>query len=1074
MQTIDKVEKVILLGSGALKIGEAGEFDYSGSQALKALKEEGVYTVLINPNIATIQTSENIADKVYLLPVTPEYVEEVIKKERPQGILLAFGGQTALNCGVKLYQSGVLEKYGVRVLGTPVQAIIDTEDREKFVEKLDEIDVRTIKSEAVTSVSEAKRVAHELGYPVIIRAAYTLGGLGSGFCDNDEELDALANKAFSYSPQILVEKSLKGWKEVEYEVVRDRYDNCITVCNMENFDPLGIHTGESIVVAPSQTLSNAEYHKLRKLAIQIIRHIGIVGECNVQYALDPHSEDYRVIEVNARLSRSSALASKATGYPLAFIAAKLGLGYGLHELKNNVTKSTTACFEPALDYIVCKIPRWDLGKFKGVSRELGSSMKSVGEVMAIGRNFEEVIQKGLRMIGQGMHGFVANKEFEVNDIDAALSHPTDKRIFVIAHALKKGYTVERIHELTRIDRWFLEKLENIIRIENELEQHNNIANVPDDLLLEAKQRGFSDFQLARMVSKSTAKNIEADMLTIRKYRKMRGITPYVKQIDTLAAEYPAMTNYLYVTYNGTSHDIEFAHDKRSVIVLGSGAYRIGSSVEFDWCSVNALNTIRRQGLRSVMINYNPETVSTDYDTCDRLFFDELTLERVLDITDLETPKGVIVSTGGQIPNNLALRLQNEHVPILGTSAEDIDHAEDRHKFSAMLDRIGVDQPRWRELTTMDDIYRFVDEVGFPVLIRPSYVLSGAAMNVVSNREELEHFLTLATNVSKQYPVVVTEFIEHAKEIEIDAVAKNGEMLIYAISEHVEFAGVHSGDATMVFPPQKMYVETMRRIKKIAREVARMLNISGPFNMQLMAKDNEIKVIECNLRASRSFPFVSKVLKVNFIDIATKVMLGVDPEVPHKSAFELDYVGIKAPQFSFSRLQKADPVLGVEMASTGEVGCLGEDFHEAILKAMLSVGYTIPKKNILLSTGDSRSKMDMLSAAKALQAKGYDIFATRGTAVFLETNGVHATVLHWPDQDEQPNTLTYIKEKKIDLVVNIPKNLSKDELNNDYTIRRSAIDFNIPLITNARLASAFINAFCRLSKEDVQIKSWNEY
>ena len=1074
MQTIDKVEKVILLGSGALKIGEAGEFDYSGSQALKALKEEGVYTVLINPNIATIQTSENIADKVYLLPVTPEYVEEVIKKERPQGILLAFGGQTALNCGVKLYQSGVLEKYGVRVLGTPVQAIIDTEDREKFVEKLDEIDVRTIKSEAVTSVSEAKRVAHELGYPVIIRAAYTLGGLGSGFCDNDEELDALANKAFSYSPQILVEKSLKGWKEVEYEVVRDRYDNCITVCNMENFDPLGIHTGESIVVAPSQTLSNAEYHKLRKLAIQIIRHIGIVGECNVQYALDPHSEDYRVIEVNARLSRSSVLASKATGYPLAFIAAKLGLGYGLHELKNNVTKSTTACFEPALDYIVCKIPRWDLGKFKGVSRELGSSMKSVGEVMAIGRNFEEVIQKGLRMIGQGMHGFVANKEFEVNDIDAALSHPTDKRIFVIAHALKKGYTVERIHELTRIDRWFLEKLENIIRIENELEQHNNIANVPDDLLLEAKQRGFSDFQLARMVSKSTAKNIEADMLTIRKYRKMRGITPYVKQIDTLAAEYPAMTNYLYVTYNGTSHDIEFAHDKRSVIVLGSGAYRIGSSVEFDWCSVNALNTIRRQGLRSVMINYNPETVSTDYDTCDRLYFDELTLERVLDITDLETPKGVIVSTGGQIPNNLALRLQNEHVPILGTSAEDIDHAEDRHKFSAMLDRIGVDQPRWRELTTMDDIYRFVDEVGFPVLIRPSYVLSGAAMNVVSNREELEHFLTLATNVSKQYPVVVTEFIEHAKEIEIDAVAKNGEMLIYAISEHVEFAGVHSGDATMVFPPQKMYVETMRRIKKIAREVARMLNISGPFNMQLMAKDNEIKVIECNLRASRSFPFVSKVLKVNFIDIATKVMLGVDPEVPHKSAFELDYVGIKAPQFSFSRLQKADPVLGVEMASTGEVGCLGEDFHEAILKAMLSVGYTIPKKNILLSTGDSRSKMDMLSAAKALQAKGYDIFATRGTAVFLETNGVHATVLHWPDQDEQPNTLTYIKEKKIDLVVNIPKNLSKDELNNDYTIRRSAIDFNIPLITNARLASAFINAFCRLSKEDVRIKSWNEY
>ena len=1070
----NKIEKVILLGSGALKIGEAGEFDYSGSQALKALKEEGVHTILINPNIATIQTSENIADKVYFLPVTPEFVEQVIAKERPQGILLAFGGQTALNCGVKLYQSGVLEKYGVQVLGTPVQAIIDTEDRDKFVHKLDQINVKTIKSEAVTTVAEAKRVAHELGYPVIIRAAYTLGGLGSGFCDNDEELDVLASKAFTYSPQILVEKSLKGWKEVEYEVVRDRYDNCITVCNMENFDPLGIHTGESIVVAPSQTLSNSEYHKLRKLAIKIIRHIGIVGECNVQYALDPNSEDYRVIEVNARLSRSSALASKATGYPLAFVAAKLGLGYGLHELKNAVTKSTTACFEPALDYIVCKIPRWDLGKFKGVSRELGSSMKSVGEVMAIGRCFEEVIQKGLRMIGQGMHGFVANKEFADIDIDNALQHPTDKRIFVIAHALKRGYTIDRIHELTKIDKWFLEKLENIIRIEGELEQYNDITNVPDSLLREAKQRGFSDFQLARTVSHSKSDEIEADMLKIRRYRKERGITPFVKQIDTLAAEYPAQTNYLYVTYNGTAHDIDFAHDNRSVIVLGSGAYRIGSSVEFDWCSVSALNTIRSLGYRSVMINYNPETVSTDYDVCDRLYFDELTLERVLDITDLEEPKGVVVSTGGQIPNNLAMRLHNEHVPILGTSAENIDNAEDRHKFSSMLDKIGVDQPRWRELTTLEDIYNFVDEVGFPVLIRPSYVLSGAAMNVVSNRSELEHFLTLATSVSKQYPVVVTEFIEHAKEIEIDAVAKDGEVLIYAISEHVEFAGVHSGDATMVFPPQKMYVETMRRIKKISREVARMLNISGPFNMQLMAKNNEIKVIECNLRASRSFPFVSKVLKVNFIDIATRVMLGADPQVPHKSAFELDYVGIKAPQFSFSRLQKADPVLGVEMASTGEVGCIGEDFHEAILKSMISVGYAIPKKNVLLSTGDSRSKMDMLSAAKALQSRGYNIFATKGTAEFLELNGVHATVLHWPDQKEQPNTLDYIKEKKIDLVVNIPKNLSKDELNNDYTIRRSAIDFNIPLITNARLASAFIIAFCRLAPEDIKIKSWNEY
>ena len=1070
----NKIKKVVLLGSGALKIGEAGEFDYSGSQALKALKEEGVYTVLINPNIATIQTSENIADKVYFLPVTPEYVEDVIARERPDGILLAFGGQTALNCGVKLYTSGVLEKYNVQVLGTPVQSIMDTEDREKFVQKLDEIAVKTIKSEAVTSVEEAKRVAKELGYPIIIRAAYTLGGLGSGFCDNEEELDGLARKAFTYSPQILVEKSLKGWKEVEYEVVRDRYDNCITVCNMENFDPLGIHTGESIVVAPSQTLSNAEYHKLRKLAIKIIRHVGIVGECNVQYALDPNSEDYRVIEVNARLSRSSALASKATGYPLAFVAAKLGLGYGLHELKNSVTKSTTACFEPALDYIVCKIPRWDLGKFKGVSRELGSSMKSVGEVMAIGRNFEEAIQKGLRMIGQGMHGFVANKEFAVKDIDEALSHPTDKRIFVIAHALEKGYTVEKIHDLTKIDLWFLEKLRNIIDTEHELQKYNTIESVPADLLRDAKQKGFSDFQLARTVLKPEGVQIEDRMLEVRKVRKEKGIVPVIKQIDTLAAEYPAMTNYLYVTYNGTAHDIDFPQDDKSVIVLGSGAYRIGSSVEFDWCSVNASHTIREKGLRSIMINYNPETVSTDYDECDRLYFDELTLERVLDITDLEMPKGVIVSVGGQIPNNLAMRLHNQHVPILGTSAEDIDRAEDRHKFSSMLDEIGVDQPRWRELTTIDDIFRFVDEVGFPVLIRPSYVLSGAAMNVVSNKEELEHFLTLATNVSKQYPVVVTEFVENAKEIEIDAVAQNGEVIAYAISEHVEFAGVHSGDATLVFPAQKMYVETMRRIKRISRQVAKGLNISGPFNMQLLAKDNDIKVIECNLRASRSFPFVSKVLKVNFIELATRVMLGEKVEPPHKSAFELDYVGIKAPQFSFSRLQKADPVLGVEMASTGEVGCIGDDFSEAILKAMLSVGYTIPKKNILLSTGDTRSKLDMLSAAKALQAKGYNLFATKGTSEFLAQNGVESTPLHWPDEDSQPNTLQYIKDRKIDLVVNVPKNLSKDELNNDYLIRRGAIDFNIPLLTNARLASAFINAFCRLDKSDIKIKSWNEY
>ena len=1069
-----KIEKVVLLGSGALKIGEAGEFDYSGSQALKALKEEGIHTVLINPNIATIQTSENIADRVYFLPVTPEFVEQVIERERPQGILLAFGGQTALNCGVKLYESGVLEKYDVKVLGTPVQAIIDTEDREKFVEKLNEINVKTIKSHAVTTVEDAKVVAAELGYPIIIRAAYTLGGLGSGFCNNVSELETLASKAFTYSPQILVEKSLKGWKEVEYEVVRDRFDNCITVCNMENFDPLGIHTGESIVVAPSQTLTNSEYHKLRELAIKIIRHVGIVGECNVQYALDPESEDYRVIEVNARLSRSSALASKATGYPLAFVAAKLGLGYGLHQLKNTVTKSTTACFEPALDYIVCKIPRWDLGKFKGVSRELGSSMKSVGEVMAIGRTFEEVIQKGLRMIGQGMHGFVANKELLTDDMDSALSHPTDKRIFHIANALKHGYTVDRIHELTKIDKWFLYKLQNIISIEHELENYSAIESVPDSLLREAKKRGFSDFQIARTVLKPSVGDMEREIAQVRSWRKSRGITPFIKQIDTLAAEYPAQTNYLYVTYNGSSHDIDFPKDGRSVVVLGSGAYRIGSSVEFDWCSVNAAKTIRENGFRSIMINYNPETVSTDYDMCDRLYFDELTLERVLDITDLEAPRGVIVSVGGQIPNNLALRLQSENVPILGTSANDIDRAEDRHKFSEMCDRLGIDQPRWRELTSMDDIYDFADEVGFPLLIRPSYVLSGAAMNVVSNRGELEHFLKLATNVSKQHPVVVTEFIENAKEIEIDAVAKDGEVLIYAISEHVEFAGVHSGDATMVFPPQKMYVETMRRIKKISRQVAEGLHISGPFNMQLMAKNNEIKVIECNLRASRSFPFVSKVLKVNFIDIATKIMLGLPADIPHKSAFELDYVGIKAPQFSFSRLQKTDPVLGVEMSSTGEVGCIGDDFYEAILKSMISVGYAIPKKNILLSTGDSRSKTDMLSAAKALQDKGFNLFATKGTADFLAANGIEAEVLHWPDSGMKPNTLDYIKEKKIDLVINIPKNLSESELSNDYTIRRSAIDFNIPLITNARLASAFIQAFCRLDRSDIKIKSWNEY
>ncbi|MEG1414844.1 MAG: carbamoyl-phosphate synthase (glutamine-hydrolyzing) large subunit, partial [Mucinivorans sp.] len=1010
------------------------------------------------------------------LPVTPDFVEQVIDRERPDGLLLAFGGQTALNCGVNLYKNGVLEKYNLKVLGTPVQSIMDTEDRDLFVKKLDQIHVNTIKSEAVTSVKEAKRVANELGYPVIIRAAYTLGGLGSGFCDNDAEMDVLASKAFTYSPQVLVEKSLKGWKEIEYEVVRDKHDNCLTICNMENFDPLGIHTGESIVVAPCQTLTNSESNKLRELAIRIVRHIGIVGECNVQYALDPYSEDYRVIEVNARLSRSSALASKATGYPLAFIAAKLGLGYGLHELKNSVTKVTTACFEPAIDYIVCKIPRWDLGKFKGVSRELGSSMKSVGEIMSIGRNFEEAFQKGLRMIGQGMHGFVANKDLTIDSIENELVKPTDKRVFIIAAAFKLGMSVDKIYELTKIDRWFLYKLQGIIELEGDMENFSTLESMPTTLLRQVKQKGFSDFQIARTVLHSQDIAMEQAIAQVRQWRIARGVTPWVKQIDTLAAEYPAQTNYLYLTYNGSAHDVDFANDNNSVVVLGSGAYRIGSSVEFDWCSVSAINTIRQNGLRSVMINYNPETVSTDYDMCDRLYFDELTLERVLDITDLEAPRGVIVSVGGQIPNNLAMRLAENNVNILGTSADNIDGAEDRHKFSAMLDRLGIDQPRWKEFTELEDIYLFADQVGFPLLLRPSYVLSGAAMNVVSNKEELVRFLELATAVSKQYPVVVTEFIENAKEIEFDAVAKDGEILIYAISEHVEFAGVHSGDATLVFPAQKLYIETVRRIKKIAHQIAKELHISGPFNMQLLARDNFIKVIECNLRASRSFPFVSKVLKVNFIDIATRVMLDLESNVPSKSAFDLDYVGIKASQFSFSRLQKADPVLGVEMASTGEVGCLGESYYEAILKAMLSVGYKIPKRTIFFSSGDLKSKTQTLPAAKELQRCGYEIFATRGTASFFADNGVKATVLGWPDQqgNGEPNALDYIKERKLDFVVNIPKNHTKDELNNDYTIRRSAIDFNIPLCTNARLANDFILAFCSTPRKDLLIKSWGEY
>ena len=1071
----ENIKKVLLLGSGALKIGEAGEFDYSGSQALKALREEGVETVLINPNIATVQTSEGVADQIYFLPVQPYFVEEVIKKERPDGILLSFGGQTALNCGVELYRNGILDKYNVRVLGTPVQAIIDTEDRELFVEKLDEIGVKTIKSEACENMEQARKAAAELGYPVIIRAAYALGGLGSGFADNEEELVKIAEKAFSFSPQVLVEKSLKGWKEIEYEVVRDRYDNCITVCNMENFDPLGIHTGESIVIAPSQTLTNSEYHKLRALAIKIIRHIGIVGECNVQYAFDPQSEDYRVIEVNARLSRSSALASKATGYPLAFVAAKLGMGYGLFELKNSVTKTTSAFFEPALDYVVCKIPRWDLSKFRGVDKELGSSMKSVGEVMAIGRNFEEAIQKGLRMIGQGMHGFVENKELEIEDIDAALREPTDKRVFVISKAMHKGYTVDQIHELTKIDKWFLEKLQHIIDIDEAMKKCN-INTLDKELLRTAKVYGFTDFQIARAVGlEDELKSMRKASLVVRNRRKNYGILPVVKQIDTLAAEYPAQTNYLYVTYAGVKSDITFENDHRSIIVLGSGAYRIGSSVEFDWCGVQALNTIRKEGYRSVMINYNPETVSTDYDMCDRLYFDELTFERVMDIIDLETPYGVIVSTGGQIPNNLAMLLDEQHVPILGTKAQDIDNAEDRAKFSQMLTNNGINQPEWSALTSMEDIDRFIDRVGFPVLVRPSYVLSGAAMNVCSNEDELRRFLQLAANVSEDHPVVVSKFIEHAKEIEMDAVAKNGEVIAYAISEHIEFAGVHSGDATIQFPPQKLYVETVRRCKRVGRQIAKELHINGPFNIQFMARDNDILVIECNLRASRSFPFVSKVLKINLIELATRVMLGLPVEKPSKNLFDLDYVGIKASQFSFNRLQKADPVLGVDMSSTGEVGCLGDDTNTALLKSMLSVGHRIPKKNILLSTGGAKQKVAMLDAAKMLIDHGYKLYATGGTSKFLNENGIENTHVLWPSEEgDEPKALDLLHDHTIDMVVNIPKNLTSSELTNGYKIRRAAIDLNVPLITNARLASAFIYAFCTTKLEDIGIKSWSEY
>jgi carbamoyl-phosphate synthase large subunit len=1066
------IKKVLILGSGALKIGQAGEFDYSGSQALKALKEEGIETVLINPNIATVQTSEKIADKVYFLPVTPYFVERVIQKEKPDGILLSFGGQTALNCGVEMYRNNIFEKYGVEVLGTPVQSIINTEDRQIFADILRSINIKTPISIAVNSLEDAISAAKEVGFPIIIRAAYTLGGQGSGFCNNMEELVELATNAFSYSDQILVEESLKGWKEIEYEVVRDKYDNCITVCNMENFDPLGIHTGESIVVAPSQTLTNSEYHKLRKIAIEIIRNIGVVGECNVQYALDPNSEDYRVIEVNARLSRSSALASKATGYPLAFVAAKLALGYGLHELKNSITKTTTAFFEPALDYVVVKIPRWDLSKFVGTPKEIGSSMKSVGEIMSIGKTFEEAIQKGLRMISQGMHGFVGNSDMEFENIDDALSNPTDTRIFAITSAFDNGYDVDRIHHLTKIDKWFLYKLKSIYDTHLELKKYNKVEDCPSELIKESKVKGFSDFQLARFINKDN-EGLHEQMLKIREYRKSIGIVPFIKQIDTLSAEYPATTNYLYVTYSASESDIE-PDNQKSVIVLGSGTYRIGSSVEFDWCSVNAVNTIRNKDIKSIMINHNPETVSTDYDICDKLYFDELSFERVADIIEAESPMGVIVSMGGQTPNNLSLKLHKFGVNILGTSPIDIDRAEDRNKFSSLLDELDIDQPKWKELTTIEDVNEFIDVVGYPVLIRPSYVLSGAAMNIVSNESELDHFLKLAIKVSKDYPIVISEFIQNAKEIEIDAVADKGDIISYAISEHVEFAGVHSGDATIVFPAQKIYIETARRIKKIARDIAKKLNISGPFNMQLLAKDNDIKVIECNLRASRSFPFVSKVSKINFIELATKIILNVDYDKPSKSSFDIDYVGVKASQFSFSRLQNVDPVLGVEMVSTGEVGCIDENYYDALLKSMLSVGYKIPEKNILLSTGNFKNKVDLLESIRLLYNNGYNLYATPGTAKYLLQNNIECTTLDWPDSDNHPTTIDYIKDRKIDMVINIPKNLSKNELNNDFEIRRCAIDFNIPLITDTQLADDFIKSFCGRDIDDLKIKSWDEY
>jgi carbamoyl-phosphate synthase large subunit len=1070
-----ELKKVLVLGSGALKIGQAGEFDYSGSQALKALREEGISSVLVNPNIATIQTSEGIADRVYFLPVTPYFVTEIIKKERPDGILLAFGGQTALNCGTELYQTGVLKEYGVKVLGTSVDAIMYTEDRDLFVKKLNEIEMKTPVSQAVENMEDALTAARRIGYPVMIRSAYALGGLGSGICPNEEKFIELAESAFTFSPQILVEESLKGWKEIEFEVIRDANDHCFTVASMENFDPLGIHTGESIVVAPTCSLTQDQVTMLQDLSKQCIRHLGIVGECNIQYAFNADTNDYRVIEVNARLSRSSALASKATGYPLAFVAAKIALGYTLDEIGEMGTPNS-AYVAPSLDYLICKIPRWDLTKFVGVSRRIGSSMKSVGEIMSIGRSFEEIIQKGLRMIGQGMHGFVGNDHTRFDNLDDELANPTDLRIFAIAQALEEGYDIQRIYDLTKIDPWFIGKLKNIVDYKAKLQSYNSLEELPADVLREAKVLGFSDFQIARFVLKPTTGNMEKENLAVRAYRKKLGILPAVKRINTVASEHPELTNYLYMTYGAEGYDVNYYKNEKSVVVLGSGAYRIGSSVEFDWCSVNAIQTARKLGYKSIMINYNPETVSTDYDMCDRLYFDELSFERVLDVIDLEQPRGVIVSVGGQIPNNLAMKLYRQSVPILGTSPISIDRAENRNKFSAMLDQLGIDQPAWQELTSLDDVKAFVAKVGYPVLVRPSYVLSGAAMNVCYDEEELTRFLQMASEVSKEYPVVVSQFMQETKEIEFDAVAQNGEIVEYAISEHIEYAGVHSGDATLVFPAQQIYFSTARQIKKISRRIAQELNISGPFNIQYLARKNEVKVIECNLRASRSFPFVSKVLKRNFIETATRIMLDAPYTRPDKSAFDIDRIGVKASQFSFARLQNADPVLGVDMSSTGEVGCLGDDFNEALLNALIATGYKIPKQSILLSSGATKSKVDLLDASHMLSKNGYHIYATAGTATFLNSHGIPTTPVFWPDErpHAENNVMKMIAEHKFDLIVNIPKNHSKRELTNGYRIRRGAIDHNIPLMTNARLAKAFIEAFCSMKQEDIQIKSWQEY